>query len=129
MSWQTEFDPSWAVPEEILKAEGLEDVSWHNDACPSFRHVIAAVPDDRLEVRIWVDHSDPDYLNAFHPGKRFAVTALPDTSPWEGHPVPEWLNSIERDDEGFLTNDVNDALQRLAVLCGDFYTRARKEDS
>ena len=57
MSWEIEFEPSFKVPEEILRLVDLgvlEDSSWHNDVAPSFT---AALPGgEDMHIRLWVDH-------------------------------------------------------------------------
>ena len=52
MSYVEEF-PSF--PEGAIPAipEGFEDVSWHNDVCPSFKN-------DALSLTIYVDYPDPN---------------------------------------------------------------------
>lgn len=74
MSWRHEFASQvevFDVPESIIRMEGLEDMSWHNDACPSFgTHVV----DDSLTLRIWcqaVNVDDREYTA----GKRFMIFA------------------------------------------------------
>lgn len=36
--------------------EGWEDVSWHNDICPSLEHVL----EGGMILRLWVDYYDPE---------------------------------------------------------------------
>lgn len=57
--WRHEHGDVYDVPTEILRVEGIEDLSWHNDTCPSFGAQIG-VGGDLLRLRIWVDHPDPD---------------------------------------------------------------------
>jgi hypothetical protein len=49
--WLKEFGEDFAVPSDM--PAGFEDVSWHNDACPSFH-----LRDGSL--KLWVDHPDPE---------------------------------------------------------------------
>jgi hypothetical protein len=51
---QEEF-PGATAPDLIVYAEGLLDMSWHNDVCPQYgvEQVSAAYPD--VEVCLWVD--------------------------------------------------------------------------
>ena len=65
MAWKEEF-PDFDDAESCasLIYQGFEDVSWHNDTCPSF---------ECCGIVIWVDYVDPmlrEYPDA--PG-RFAV--------------------------------------------------------
>lgn len=81
--WRAEFASRvevFDVPESIIRMEGLEDMSWHNDVCPSFgTHVV----DDSLSLRIWcqaVNVDDREYTA----GKRFMVFADAwDDDAWE----------------------------------------------
>ena len=52
MSYRKEFPD---FPESDMPAipEGFKDVSWHNDAMPSFTN-----PDLRLSI--WIDYADPE---------------------------------------------------------------------
>lgn len=56
---QSEFDPARfplpAALHDALLASGWEDVSWHNDACPSF--LISTGPGRAL--RLWIDAEHP----------------------------------------------------------------------
>lgn len=59
MSWRHEFagrNVDYAIPESIIRMEGLEDMSWHNDACPSFGTLVT----ESLDLRIWCETPDPD---------------------------------------------------------------------
>jgi len=47
--------------------EGWEDISWHNDACPSFLRQF-----DNVEFRIFCDFKDPD-LREMHGAMRFVI--------------------------------------------------------
>jgi len=56
--WREEFagrGVDYDVPESIIRMEGLEDMSWHNDACPSFGTYIS----DELDLRIWCEAPNP----------------------------------------------------------------------
>lgn len=37
---------------DVVLPEGFEDVSWHNDTCPSFQH-------NELDVIIYIDFAEP----------------------------------------------------------------------
>jgi hypothetical protein len=87
----TEFSADYAPPVEVTNLEGMKDLSWHNDTCPSFgvyrfRTEAARIPGDLrgperkptfvlhlyagdyVELRIWCDHPDPGLA-------RFSLTA------------------------------------------------------
>jgi hypothetical protein len=60
MGWRTEFggrSVDFDVPESIIRLEGLEDMSWKNDTCPSFG---TQVMPDEIELRIWCEAPEPD---------------------------------------------------------------------
>ena len=72
MSYKEEF-PNFSMPEVVIKAieQGvIEDISWHNDAMPSFEF-----KDGRI---LWVDFDDEG--KTFEDGKRFHLTSNDDTS-------------------------------------------------
>jgi hypothetical protein len=52
MSFQTEF-PRFEAATLPQIPDGFEDISWHNDACPSFQH-------ERLNLRLFVAEKNPD---------------------------------------------------------------------
>lgn len=68
--WLTEFGAQWEVPAALVNDIRLEDVSWHNDVCPSFAWTGRAHDGD--DVRIWVDH--PDRMKREYPEHpRYAI--------------------------------------------------------
>lgn len=71
MSWREEFDESFDVPELIEKLEGVEDMSWHNDVCPSF----GVRGDEEWDLRIWVQHPDPEQRETYE-AERYMVQAM-----------------------------------------------------
>jgi len=87
--WINEFDESYAMPPEIqeLITEKLaEDVSWHNDVCPSVG-VFQWNGEDLL--RLFFEHPDPARREV--PGHgRFGL------SWWDGE--GRFINSMETDD-------------------------------
>lgn len=98
-NWKDEFDATYAVPQQVLELidEGLaEDLSWHNDECPSF-----GTTDEEGEVvaRIWVEHIDPDLREHGADTQRFRVDYMPD----------------EPDAEMELTDDVVTAVEAYKV--------------
>jgi len=84
MSWQWEHGAEYAVPDEILNAADLADLSWRNDTCPSFgRTVTDPVSGDAHDVRLWVEHPDPEQRESGGLGERFVVNY----QPWSAVPV------------------------------------------
>lgn len=84
--WRAEFGADYAVPPEV-SAAGLIDVSWHNDACPSFIR-----PEDEADfidghgqcvARLWVEHPDPDQRE-YRATKRYSVTIEGGDTPDDG---------------------------------------------
>ncbi|HYK70392.1 MAG TPA: hypothetical protein VEV45_20780 [Streptosporangiaceae bacterium] len=65
--WIEQFGAAYDVPEAILSEAGLEDVSWHNDACPCFGSQA-----NETDVCIWVEHPDPERREM--EGPRFTVS-------------------------------------------------------
>ncbi len=62
-TWRDEFPPEFDVPELISGDPELEDVSWHNDVCPSFtlkRLMGKVLETGAVDVRLWCEHPDPD---------------------------------------------------------------------
>lgn len=96
MHWLDEFGPEFDCPDEITTLEGVEDLSWHNDTCPSFGR---AWLDGELTVRCWTDHPDPDkremsalcrYSVVVHAGTpEAAAVASQLTEEWEFAPIVE----------------------------------------
>lgn len=70
MSWIAEHGREFAVPALVLNLEGIQDLSWHNDACPRF-----AVTDDGVGPNLWVDHPFPHLRETG--GERFTVIVQP----------------------------------------------------
>jgi len=65
MSYKEEFPDFGKLDVEIPK--GFEDISWHNDVCPSFYN-------EEYGVRLWVDYKLPQQREM--PERyRFALTA------------------------------------------------------
>jgi hypothetical protein len=63
----SEFGPAYEVPDAIV--DTLEDLSWHNDVCPSF----GVEDNDGNGVRLWVEHPDVDQRESAF-GSRYVVT-------------------------------------------------------
>ncbi len=51
MSYNTEF-PDFTMP-DVTIPPGFEDISWHNDAMPSWF-------DEKHRIKIWIDYEDQD---------------------------------------------------------------------
>jgi hypothetical protein len=69
--WVREFGFGYAVPAVILHEPEVEDLSWHNDVCPSFG-LRGTCGGDEPDVRLWVEHPDRDQREANTP--RYMVT-------------------------------------------------------
>lgn len=74
--WVLEFGEDWQVPpliDQMAEAGALIDVSWSNDACPSF----SVPPDCGARLALWVEH--PAAAGRTDPkGPRFCVHSGPD---------------------------------------------------
>lgn len=71
--WRQEFGEGYEVPDEIAKSAELVDLSWHNDASPSFCLREHASDEDAVPSRIWAEHPDPALREA-EGGARFVTT-------------------------------------------------------
>ncbi len=101
--WQKEQGIEYDVPDIVqylADAKVLEDVSWHNDACPSF--VIMDPHHEDYGIRLWVDH--PLLSLREGEGKRFGVQ------------LGEMAG--EADDE-IQTDDLEEALVKILNLAKD----------
>jgi hypothetical protein len=91
--WEGEFGDRFEIPGFIrflVKVGILEDLSWHNDASPSF----GFIDDSRdRELRLWVSHPMADLREASD--KRFGIS-------WGG------INSMEESEE---FDEVQDAVK------------------
>lgn len=56
---------------ELPTIEGFEDVSWHNDVCPSLECYFS----DDSTIRLWCDYANPQRREVG--GKRFTVSLSP----------------------------------------------------
>lgn len=96
--WVREFGAEYAVPAVVEDA--LPDMSWHNDACPSFGYY-TSTPDSERAVRLWVEHPDATKRETGEASKRYAVIVYGDNGDtFTGH-------------EG---DDVTEALRVVAIL-------------
>jgi hypothetical protein len=90
--WVAEHGAEYDVPREILDAD-LEDLSWHNDACPKFG---VSLGDDEDWVLLFVLHPDPARRDA-NEEPRFAVwvgnntDGTPDSNVYEGDDIADAL--------------------------------------
>src|SRR5690349_2766162 len=71
--WRREFGAGYAVPASIGGHPGLADVSWHNDASPSFCLLGDASDEGGIPRRLWVEHPDPAQRE-WPAAARFTVT-------------------------------------------------------
>lgn len=104
-TYKTEFPHFTAADMPALPA-GLVDVSWHNDACPSFEIFHRAEGDSSAFefVRLWVAEADAA-KREFPEGKRFMITAEGDA---------ETVTMLESDDLEAVASYVK-AMQHLAA--------------
>lgn len=58
--YKSEGFGDYEIPREILMLEDIEDLSWHNDASPSFGKYWDTGEDGAVQIRIYVQHQDPD---------------------------------------------------------------------
>lgn len=106
-AWISEHGADYDVPAEIADAEALDDLSWHNDVCPSFgKQVTDPETGDVHDVRLWVEHPDPAQRESSSDA-RFAVNY----QPWSAQPVP----GLKIADDGDLYAG-DDAAAALAAL-------------
>jgi len=61
-NYRDEF-PDFSAGDMPAIPEGFEDLSWHNDVCPSF---------ERNGLKLWVDYLNPNRREL--KGKRFTLT-------------------------------------------------------
>lgn len=93
--WVTEFGLDYDVPGQIIGMEivgEIDDQSWHNDICPSF-----GLNRDPQDLRIWIEHVDPERREGAFQG-RFAVVLYDDDG-----------SEIEAE---FHTDDIGAAIER-----------------
>lgn len=80
-TFKTEF-PGYEVPPELLEFVNvgyLRDISWHNDASPSF----ALTPDD--SAVLWIEHQNPAQREIG--GARFVVALYDEDHNWLSDPL------------------------------------------
>lgn len=78
-AWTHEFDATYDVPQ----IPGLQDLSWHNDACPSFgpAQQLTDPNGDTHDLRLWIEHADPTQRETGT--ERYVVNY----QPWSAEPV------------------------------------------
>ena len=88
MSYLTEFEDIFEIPSVIRDAEGIEDMSWHNDTCPSFGRELR----DGSVIKIFCEHPDPEQRDSGSDGQ-FIVYYDGDVDEpvWEGDDPNEAL--------------------------------------
>lgn len=94
-SWGYEFGPEYDIPADRILATGLEDYSWHNDACPSFIRQVGG--NEVHDLRLWVEHVDPQQRELGPDCGRYVVNYYSDT-PVDGVPISEDGSVYEGDD-------------------------------
>lgn len=72
-NWQNEFSGSYNVPEILSTNPLIADISWGNDACPSFTLNDPRCTQGLVNLRLWAEHEDPGMRKGFFE-KRFAIT-------------------------------------------------------
>src|SRR5262249_48614268 len=78
-----EFKDSYAVPDVIATHPDLIDVSWHNDAAPSFAPRGLEDHENDVLIRLMVNHPDPQQRDPdVADSARFV--AFSDDDVWEG---------------------------------------------
>jgi hypothetical protein len=96
MQWEHEFGKEYAIPAEITSSD-LIDVSWHNDAAPSFAADLRDPNGDTHDLRLWVEHPAPDMRETG--GARFFVNYQPwSAAPVSGVPISEDADIYSGDD-------------------------------
>jgi hypothetical protein len=118
-----EFGEEWAVPDVIAHAEGIEDMSWHNDVCPSFGLHVAESGDIYAHtVRVWCDHPDPEESGWGSRGDapRFTVTYTADAEPVT--PAIVGVPCVGLDGSEWMSDDPAEALR--VFLLSLHYVRA-----
>lgn len=94
--WRIEKGDDYAVPDVIDQHPKLEDVSWHNDACPSFRP--KGIEDhEECNIRLWVQHPDPTRRET--DGGRYLVGGANDDAPdvYSGDDVAAAIAAVLRE--------------------------------
>lgn len=104
--WIYEHGEQYDIPTTITQAEGIEDLSWHNDACPSFGRYVEGPTGDSHDLRIWCEHPDEDQRETGC--ARFFVGY----QPWSNEPVPE----LEQFADGAPIYEGDDAAEALAIF-------------
>jgi hypothetical protein len=114
--WVAEFGEDWQVPDVIALAEGIEDMSWHNDVCPSFGlHVAENGEPYAHTIRIWCDHPDPAQSGwGWRESPRFTVTYQADVERSPGQPPGDEIVGapcVGLDGSEWMTDDPDEALR------------------
>ncbi len=107
-TWTNQFGADYAVPDEITKHPLLRDVSWGNDASPSFQVTFAGAG-----IRLTSDHPEP--VNRETKGGRFMVTEwAPDAE--DPQCFGDWVADLyEGDDVNQAIRIALDAAARVAM--------------
>lgn len=62
---------------DLPTIEGFEDISWHNDVCPSMTNAFSTAPigEDKGKLTLWCDYADTS-KREFQGGPRFRLVEL-----------------------------------------------------
>lgn len=91
MGWIEEHGEDYEVPGQALHDAHLTDLSWHNDASPSFgANITDPLTQDIHDLRVWIEHPDPTQREQDH---RYIVNY----NAWSATPVELLVMSDEDD--------------------------------
>ncbi|WP_147707823.1 hypothetical protein [Microvirga massiliensis] len=101
--WKQVFGEAYAIPDDV--PAGFDDISWHNDTCPSFLNASCS-------LRLFIDHPERDEreLPEF---KRFLLMMVDEA----GQPVDGGV-LLETDDWNEMRNAIVEAITDPASPAG-----------
>lgn len=107
MSWLSEHGAQYAVPVEITGLEGIEDLSWRNDTCPSLGFRFDR--DSWSGAAVWCEHPDPD-RREYGPGApRFVVVVDDADDGWSDAVAAAGFVPARETDPFFTVCETDDA--------------------
>lgn len=107
--WLAEFGPDYAVPDSLALCVQFSDVSWGNDASPSFMSKDLVKRGEKVfRSFIWVEH--PDEAKREIPGKRFRVSLAEMDAKETEQLSGESFDVMETDD---VTEAISEALSAV----------------
>ena len=121
-SYQTEF-PDFAM--DVIIPDSWEDISYHNDACPSYH---AGLTPEGYSIKVWIDYTDPKERE-FPQMDRFCVVIednlLIETDTHEGNDWDAVLkfvatHVIEEQARECQLNGHRDTGRGVCANCGEF---------